>query len=133
MPPISRILVRLSLIHFVVGSLAGVLWSLQIVPQPVYYHFLLFGWVTQMIMGVSIWMFPKHPDDPDRPFLLIAMTVLLNAGLIARAAGEMAAMDDRWRIPALVFSAVAQWLSAVCYVIVIWTRIRTKQKQNALA
>jgi hypothetical protein len=131
MPPISRILVRLSLIYFVIGSLAGVLWSVQLVPQPVYYHLLLFGWVTQMIMGVSIWMFPKHPDDPDRPVLLIAMVVLLNVGLIARAAGEMAAMDDGWRTPALVFSAATQWLSAVMYVIVIWTRIRTKQ--NALA
>lgn len=131
MPPISRILVRLSLIHFVIGSLAGVLWSVQIVPQPVYYHLLLLGWVTQMIMGVSIWMFPKHPDDPDRPVLLIAMVVLLNAGLIARAVGEMAAMDDGWRIPVLVFSSVAQWLSAVMYVIVIWARIRTKR--NAVA
>jgi hypothetical protein len=60
--------------------------------RPVYLHFLFIGWVTQIIMGVGYWMFPKQSREKPRgsEWLGWGVLILLNVGLVLRAIGEPA-------------------------------------------
>jgi hypothetical protein len=103
MPTLSRWFIKIGLLYFIVSLLLGALmmaqpalgWSAQIqVLRPVYLHFLFIGWVTQIIMGVAYWMFPKysreHPRGSEK--LGWAVLILLNIGLVLRAVGEPAVL-----------------------------------------
>jgi heme/copper-type cytochrome/quinol oxidase subunit 1 len=101
MPTLSRWFIKIGLIYFVVGLALGALllaqpvldWSARIQAlRPVYLHILFIGWVTQIIMGVGYWMFPKQSKDKPRGSEKLgwAVLILLNAGMILRAIGEPA-------------------------------------------
>jgi hypothetical protein len=87
------------MLYFVAGLMIGASllaqpvmgWSasLQLL-RPVYLHFLFIGWVTQIIMGVGYWMFPKYSKEKPRgrEWLGWAVLISLNAGMILRAVGE---------------------------------------------
>ncbi len=99
MPTLSRWFIKIGLVYFVVGLLMSVIvlvqpvmgWSnsLQTL-RPVYLHFLFIGWVTQIIIGVGYWMFPKLSKDNPRGSERLGWVILvaLNLGLILRAIGE---------------------------------------------
>src|SRR5512145_2980607 len=65
--------------------------SLQVL-RPVYLHFLFIGWVTQLIMGVGYWTFPKQSKEQPRGSERLGWIalILLNVGLVLRAIGEPA-------------------------------------------
>lgn len=101
MPTLSRWFIKIGMLYFVIGLMMGSLllaqpimsWSSSLqVLCPVYLHFLFIGWVTQLIMGVGYWMFPKQSKENPRgnERLGWAVLVLLNAGMILRAIGEPA-------------------------------------------
>ncbi len=101
MPTLTRWFIKIGMLYFVMGLLMGSIllaqpalgWSTQWqVLRPVYLHFLLIGWVTQIIMGVGYWMFPKYSKEKPRGNEKIGWSVLilLNIGLILRAIGEPA-------------------------------------------
>jgi hypothetical protein len=101
MPTLSRWFIKIGMLYFAVGlMMAGMLlaqpvmgWSAKLqVLRPVYLHFLFIGWVSQLIMGVGYWMFPKYSKDQARgnEKLGWAVLVLLNLGLILRTIGEPA-------------------------------------------
>ncbi len=63
----ARYFIRTALVYllaaFVVGGLVLLNQGLAIDGRigallPVFYHLLMVGWVTQLICGVSLWMFP---------------------------------------------------------------------------
>jgi len=126
MPALSRWFIKTGLIYFVVGLGMGAIllaqpalgWSSRWqVLRPVYLHFLFIGWVTQIIMGVGYWMFPKYSKDKPRGSEKLgwAVFMLLNVGLILRAIGE----------PAMVLSPQAAygWLLAIaslCLLLAGW-------------
>lgn len=99
MPTLSRWFIKIGLVYFVVGLLMSVIvlvqpvmgWSnsLQTL-RPVYLHFLFIGWVTQIIIGVGYWMFPKLSKDNPRGSERLGWVILvaLNLGLVLRAIGE---------------------------------------------
>ncbi|MBZ0295907.1 MAG: cbb3-type cytochrome c oxidase subunit I, partial [Anaerolineae bacterium] len=101
MPTLSRWFIKIGMLYFVTGiTLASLLlvqpmmgWtsSLQLL-RPVYLHFLFIGWVTQIIMGVGYWMFPKQSKENPRGSEKLGWAVLtaLNIGLVLRAIGEPA-------------------------------------------
>jgi hypothetical protein len=137
MPLLSRCCVRAALAYLVLALLVGMLLAVPgglrtppvvLTLAPVYFHLLMVGWVTQLIFGVSLWMFPRHPGGaPPGAFALgwIAF-VALNAGLLLRAVAEPAhALDPRagWG-PLLVLSAALQWLAGAAYVAAVWPRVR---------
>jgi hypothetical protein len=91
------------MVHFVVGLVMGALilaqpvmgwWSGFQTLRPVYLHFLFIGWITQLIMGVGYWMFPKLTKEKPRGSETLGwiVLVLLNSGLVLRAIGEPAMM-----------------------------------------
>jgi hypothetical protein len=72
LPRLARWYVRTALAYFIAALLVGVSLMLRLVLplppatqvavaalQPVYFHLLMVGWVTQLIFGVVFWMFPK--------------------------------------------------------------------------
>ncbi|MCC6455408.1 MAG: hypothetical protein IT328_10725 [Caldilineaceae bacterium] len=99
MPTLSRWFIKVGLLYFATGLMMGAIllaqpvmgWSpsLQVL-RPVYLHFLFIGWVTQLIMGVGYWMFPKQSKEKPRGSEWLGWTVfiLLNVGMVFRAIGE---------------------------------------------
>lgn len=101
MPTLSRWFIKIGMIYLVVGLLMGALILLQPVMgwwpglqvfRPVYLHFIFIGWITQLIMGVGYWMFPKQSKETPRGSEKLgwAVLVLLNVGLVLRGVGEPA-------------------------------------------
>ena len=126
MPTLSRWYIKLGMVYFALGLMMGALilaqpvmgWSPKLqVLRPVYLHFLFIGWVTQLIMGVGYWMFPKLSKEQPRgnEWLGWTVLVLLNSGLVLRAIGE----------PAMVLAPQAGlgWtlaLASICLLLAGW-------------
>ena len=122
MPTLSRWFIKIGMLYFVVGLMMGALllaqpvmgWSPRLqVLRPVYLHFLFIGWVTQIIMGVGYWMFPKLSKEKPRGQEWLGWIVLvsLNVGMVLRAIGE----------PAIVLAPEAGfgWTLAVASVLLL--------------
>jgi len=123
MPTLSRWFIKIGMIYFVVGLSMGSImllqptfdWSprLQLL-RPVYLHFLFIGWVTQIIMGVGYWMFPKYSKESPRgnEKLGWAVLILLNIGLVLRGIGEPMMIID----PAATYG----WMLAIASVCLLF-------------
>lgn len=139
MPKLSRWFIKLGLVYFVIGLLMGAIllaqpvfgWSprWQVI-RPVYLHMLFIGWVTQIIMGVAYWMFPKYSKEKPRgnERLGWAVLVLLNVGLILRAIGEPATalMPDANLGWLLVIASVLLLLAGWGFIANTWSRIKER-------
>lgn len=140
MPPISRWMLKTSLIYFIIALIVGVLQSavrwidpggtLVIFRQlePVRLHLLVIGWITQLILGVAFWMFPKYSQAKPRGSIRLgwAAYILLNIGLILRAVGESAGQPGTIFGWMLVASALFLWLAGLAFFLNIWPRIKEK-------
>lgn len=138
MPLLTRLFIRTALAYFAAALITGVLTTARpVLPvagaglRPVYFHLLMVGWVTQLIVGVALWMFPKHSQERPRgsDTLSWATYILLNAGLILRAVAEplMATriMGEGWgRL--LAASALMQMLAGWAFVANIWARVKER-------
>ena len=134
MPTLTRWFVKASLISLVLGLVAGV-W--QQIPDlgisgvfPVYLHLLTFGWLTQLIFGIAIWMFPVYnkaqPRGPE--WLGWGIFVSLNTGLLLRVIfeplqGIAPSILGGWM---LVLAALLQWLAGLGFIANVWSRVRGK-------
>src|SRR4029450_6492040 len=99
MPTQARFFIRTALAYLLAALIVGgVLLANQglaldgriAVLLPVFYHLLMVGWVTQLIFGVALWMFPplsrERPRGDER--LGWFTYAALNVGLLLRAIGE---------------------------------------------
>ena len=133
MPPITRWFVRTSLVYLAAGMATGILLTIK-VPLgglfPVYLHLLVFGWLTQLIMGIALWMFPKYSSALPRgnESLSWGAYILLNAGLILRMIGEPLQSQTPGTVAGtlLVISALLQWLAGSAFIWNVWTRVKVK-------
>ena len=139
MPAITRWYVRTSMVYLIAGlSLAVLLALAQVVELPkllqaagpVYFHLFLVGWVTQLIMGIVFWMFPKYSKERPRgrEGLAVATYILLNAGLLLRMLREPGAavsVSPLWSW-VLVLSATLQWLAGMLFVANTWGRVKER-------
>ena len=132
MPTITRWFVKTSLVSLVLGLSIGIWQQLPGTKAaglfPIYLHLLTFGWLTQLIFGIAIWMFPsyskQHPRGPE--WLGWGIYAALNAGLILRIIFEplqavSSSMLGGWM---LVGAAILQWLAGVAFFANAWTRVR---------
>lgn len=97
---------------------------------PTHVHMFVVGWVTHMIVGVAIWLFPKASKDHPRGNLTFAWVALfgLSMGLVLRSIAEPAQVfwpHDAW-LALLVASAILQWVGGVAFVANIWPRVKRK-------
>lgn len=139
MPPLTRWYIKTGLVYFVAALVAGLLLAAQSVwtlPRllaaigPVYFHLFLLGWVTQLIMGIVFWMFPRYSKERPRGSERLAWLTyaLLNAGLLLRVVSEpLRAINPAplWGA-LLVLSALLQWLAGLGFVANTWPRVRER-------
>lgn len=139
MPLVTRYFIKTALLFFVVALFCGLLLALRplvALPAivagltPVYFHLFMVGWVTQVIIGVAFWMFPKHSKEKPRGSEALAWItyVLLNVGLLLRAIAEPANAVQAWRLWGwlLALSALLQWLGGFAFVANTWPRIKVR-------
>lgn len=141
MPRITRVFVKTALVYFVAAMAVGLLLALRpLLPAgwsdafggfwPVYWHLFMLGWVTQLIIGIAYWMFPRfsrtQPRGSDR--LAWITYTLLNAGLLLRAIAE----PQLARPPVMLWSALVaaaallQWAGGMAFVANTWPRVKEK-------
>lgn len=135
MPTLTRLYVKSGLVCLILAVMTAL--SLKIAaPEPgylsrlapLYYHLFMVGWVTQLIFGISFWMFPRHTREKPRGIEPLAWItfIFLNAGLLLRVISEPIIISDpswfwRWTI---IVSGILQWLAGIGYVIHIWNRVK---------
>lgn len=139
MPTITRTLIKTGMLYALAGTLLSGLWLFQLVwplhpmlvhLQPTAIHLVVVGWLTQLIFGVALWMFPpwskQTPRGPERANW--ACYFLLNTGLLLRLVAEplngyRPSVLLGWLLVAsAVFQVGAVWL----FVGLIWSRVRIK-------
>lgn len=96
-------------------------------------HALFVGFVTMMILGVALWLFPRPAQDDVRysPAAISVAYWLLTIGTAGRVAGELARIQ--WSAPALRMAIVAcggaQLIGIGIFFATMWTRIRALGSQ----
>lgn len=139
MPILTRVYIKTSLIYLVAALLVGGVLALASVVDlppalrslsPVYFHLLMVGWITQLIVGMLYWMLPKYSKEKPRGHdpLWWATYVLLNTGLLLRVAAEpanalMAGAAWQW---GLALSALLQWLAGLTLIAAAWPRVKVR-------
>ena len=140
MPKVTRWFIKAGILYFITGVFLAVIAEIPAFGAgplllPVYWHMLVMGWITQTIMGVSIWMFPrKHRDKQEREKLLCWLAFgLLNTGLILRFLFEpfLSITMGNYAINLLiVVSSVFQVLAIVAYILEILPRLQPREKRS---
>lgn len=138
MPTLSRWLIRTGLGCCVAAFLLGVALAVPALRAahpalaaawPAYIHLLVVGWITQLIMGVAYWMFPRvqrRAAGGESAGWVAYATI--NLGLLCRLIGEPlvglpAGGVSVWLLP---LSAALQLAGMLTFVAVIWPRVRTR-------
>jgi hypothetical protein len=139
MPTLTRLYVKTSLVYLVAALLLALVFAvaqatalppLLAATGPVYFHLFLVGWVTQLIMGIVFWMFPKRSRERPRgnERLAAAVYVLLNVGLVLRVIGEPARAVSPTALWGwlLAVSALLQWVAGIGFVANTWGRVKER-------
>ncbi len=139
MPALTRYFIKTAMLDFVLAMLVAIAMAgqpfLNLPPsiavfQPVYFHLLMVGWVTQLIFGVAYWMFPKYSKGQPRgnERLGWAIYILLNVGLILRVIGEplTALRPDAQAGWMLALSAILQLLAGWGFIANTWRRVKER-------
>lgn len=137
MPLITRVAIRLALLHLLLGlgawatlPVAAKATDLPVLAaSPAVWHLLAVGWLTQLILGVAFWLFPTHKEEPKRGNEKVAWTgiVALNLGLVLRVVFEPAFELAPTGVSAgLGASAILQVVAVLAWLVVLWPRVRGK-------
>lgn len=134
MPLITRVFLRTALIFLMaglslllVGNVLGMPWAVVLLPT--YLHLFTVGFMTFMIAGVALWMFPRFTKEAPRgPEILGWLSYgFMTTGLVLRAIAEPAPSLGVGSLgPLLVFSAVCQWFGGLILVGLLWPRVKEK-------
>ena len=139
MPTLTRTMIKTAMLYALAGTLLSALWLCTVVLplhpmlrfiQPTALHLIVVGWLTQLIFGIAIWMFPPwskaQPRGPSASGWLCYG--LLNSGLVLRLIAEP--LNSYWPAPLLgwllVASALLQVAAIWLFVGLVWTRVRGK-------
>jgi len=138
MPLITRLFIKSGLIFFLIALLIGVSSQAEVLNfdgiTPLFWHALMVGWITQIIMGVSMWMFPgrvKEESFQNQKWGWLTFG-FLNVGLGLRLIAEPfvnTSDTELWNI-LLVISALFQFIAVAAYVIEIWPRVMSKRQRR---
>lgn len=139
MPILTRVWIKTALVYFILSLTLGIFLVLDTagllalpVPGlfPSYIHFLVLGWVTQLIMGVAFWMFPKYSQQQPRRSESMGWVsyYCLNLGLILRLVGEPlnAATQAAWAGWIMAIAAGLLLVGGTAFVVNTWGRVKEK-------
>jgi len=138
MPRITRVFIKTGMIYFLASLAVGVIIEINSISLPVLYplfwHMLMLGWITQIIFGVSLWMFPgRTREEGFRAQMKGWITyILLNLGVVLRIIAEpMLSYSNQpvWQI-LIIASTLLQIGAAIAYVIEMWPRIQSKKQRR---
>lgn len=138
MPLITRTFIKSGLLYFLISLGFGVMMQIDSFQfsgmSPMFWHALMVGWITQIIMGVSTWMFPgriREENFGNQKWEWIAFAGL-NLGLPLRFLAEplASAFEPSIWSYLLIISALLQFLGILSYVIGIWPRVQSKQQRR---
>ncbi len=138
MPRITRTFIKTGLMYFLLSLLLEIAIEIESLQwpflTPLFWHMLMVGWITQIIFGVSLWMFPgRTRDEGLKPQLWGWLTYLfLNIGLLLRIIAEPwlnYSEVETWSM-LIMISAIAQVLAAITYIIEMWPRIQSKEQRR---
>jgi hypothetical protein len=140
MPTLTRWYIKIGMIYLILGMALIVILSIQPLAgwsgnwqllRPVYLHFLFIGWVTQLIIGVAHWMFPKYTKDNPRGNEKYGwvILILLNVGLILRAISEpmmvIAPTEQHWGW-LLALASTCLLFAGWGFIVMIWGRVKER-------
>jgi hypothetical protein len=133
-------MIKTALAYVLIGMLLSALWLIQIVQpihrlvghlQPTALHLIVVGWLTQLIFGVAIWMFPPWSKEQPRGPSALGWSCygLLNTGLLLRLLAEP--LNSYRPTPTLgwllALSAALQVVAVWLFVLLVWSRVRAKK------
>jgi len=136
MPAITRYFIKSGMIYFFLGIICAFIAELPFVRTgalllPVYWHMLVIGWISQIIMGVSIWMFPRTKKQRQNieSFPAVASFWTLNAGLILRFMAEpfLPFFQGVMMTTVILISTLLQFAAVILYLIEIWPRVQPRK------
>ncbi len=132
MPAVSRWMIRLSLIYFIAGILAGAFllihkayplhptaWLLL----PLHIEVTIFGWIIQYTLGTAYWMLPRYLKGKPRGSRLMSwvMVLCLNLGIVFIIIDPLEWVSIQLRFTGRVLEVIAVLL----FIILHWNRIVT--------
>lgn len=139
MPLLARWTIKTALGHFAAALVLGVVVAAQPILglaswvtalRPVFLHLLIVGWITQLIVGVAYWMFPKQSKEKPRGSARAGWLVfiLLNLGLVIRAVCEplFTLYPDSLGGVGLAVSALLQVAAGWLFVANTWARVKER-------
>jgi len=144
MTPITRCFLKAGLIWLLAGAIGLMILSVPGLNHSrglmlAVWHMLVMGWVTQAIIGVSLWMFPRpvHGDRSRENGRTWTLFWMLNTGLILRFGSEpflsagsgTTGYGLRW---VAGLSVLLQLMAVLLYIVEIWPRIRGKRRKPEL-
>ena len=138
MPRVARTFIKTGLIFFLISLFLGMAVEIESLSMPVlmplFWHTLMVGWITQIIFGVSMWMFPgRTKEEGFKAQIWGWLTyIFLNVGLVFRLVAEpMLSYSDLaiWNVLVLC-SALLQVSGGVTYLIEMWPRIMSKKQRR---
>ena len=139
----TRVYIKTALIQLVISMLLGALlllnsvWRVPYIGQllPVYYHILMLGWVTQLIFGVALWLFPvlsrEQPRGDERVGWFAYGALNIGLGLRAIAEPAHALAPQPWSAVALGAAAILQIAAMWALVIALWPRVKSTKRAGA--
>ena len=128
----SRLLIKSSLIYFVIGAFLGALllvnkafiiepavWAIL----PVHIELMIFGWIIQFTLGVAYWILPRFLEGEARgnSFFAYLMVFAFNVGIWLKIAATLSQMDYSLDVAA----RVCQLIAVALFISLHWKRIVT--------
>ncbi|MEO8294848.1 MAG: hypothetical protein ABI613_04965 [Gemmatimonadota bacterium] len=129
MPQLSRFFIRSGMACLVLGLVASVIASVSpamATIRPTWFHLITVGWLTQLIFGVALWMFPRPPTAARRDAWGWFGFWALNAGLLLRLLAEPLKIFSNRMGGLLVLSAFLQLGAIIALVASLWPRVRER-------
>lgn len=131
MPRLTNWFIRAALIYLALGFTLGALllankglplhpamWSLL----PAHIEFLLFGWTSQLVMGMAFWILPRFPQPPVRGNEKPAWGAffLVNAGVLLLALSPSGPVGS-WLV---LLGRVLEALGVIAFALHAWPRVK---------
>ncbi|XDD46869.1 hypothetical protein AB3N60_01875 [Leptospira sp. WS39.C2] len=138
MPKISRFFIKFGMLYLFIGVILFTLSEIPILQLnipllPIYWHMIALGWISQIIFGVSLWMFPKNKQTISKNGSRLSWIsfISLNLGLVFRFCSEPFLLNNRELvfIP-FIASIVLQVLGVFCFILEIWPRLSTSPRKQ---
>ncbi|MEZ8219218.1 Cytochrome C and Quinol oxidase polypeptide I [Candidatus Fervidibacteria bacterium JGI MDM2 SSWTFF-3-K9] len=131
---LARRYIRTSLVFAAISVLLGMHMIAQRLlekPKPLYWlptahgHIFLVGFVTMIIMGVAIWMFPRPKGARYSSLLSEICYWLITVGTAVRGLGEIAASYStlKFWLWLSVIGGMSQSIAILLFIANIWARI----------